>query len=96
MSNVFRAQTLFTLKLDCVTDISTASVLKILYTKPNGITGDWIAVRDGATNVIKKDMANGEIDIAGEWQFQSYVVIGGYAGFGDIVRYKFYEPIKVP
>jgi hypothetical protein len=94
MSDLFKGQKLLTIRLDCVTDISSATVMKILYKKPDGTFGEWIATRDGVTNKIQYSVSNGEIDQAGEWVFQSYVEIGTLPGYGSKVSQRFLTVLK--
>ena len=94
MSDVFKGQELLTIKLDCVTDIGSATVLKILFKKPDGSVGEWVAQRDGATNKIYYTVSSGEIDQVGKWKLQSFVTIGGNDGLGDVVEVDFKQPLK--
>lgn len=83
---------IITLRLDTEIDISTATVKKILYKKPSGVTGGWDAIADG--NTLTYDLTNTDIDITGVWQFQTYVEIGGEKGFGEIVEQVFMKPLN--
>jgi hypothetical protein len=85
MSKIFKNQGLLTIKLDCGIDPSVATVKKILYKKPDGTKGEWDVVTDTG-NIIKFSPADDTIiDQKGTWRLQSYLVIGGKAGYGDVV-----------
>ena len=77
-------QSLLTIKLDTVFDISAATSLKILYKKPDETTGEWIGYLSGTT-LVAYDVLDGDLDQAGTWQLQSYVVVGGDKGYGEVV-----------
>jgi len=83
--NIFVGQGLLTLKLNMGSDISTASTKRILYKKPSGTTGYWAATLDGITT-LSYDLSNSDLNEAGIWTFQGYIVIGGRAGYGNPVQ----------
>lgn len=91
MSN-FITSGIITLRLDTQIDISAATVKKILYKKPSGVTGGWDATADGTALIY--DINNTDIDIPGVWQFQTYVEIGGNKGFGEVVEQVFMKPLN--
>jgi len=69
-------------------NVPSASVRRILYTKPDGITkGFWEATADGNDLVYLPQ--TGDIDQYGDWTFQSYILVGGKPGFGDVVTQRF-------
>lgn len=93
--DVFKKQTLLTIKLDTNdSDLASATVKKILYKKPDGKTkGEWDAYIDG-TNLCYDLTSAGEIDQVGTWEFQAYVVKGGLEGFGDVATRVFNKHLK--
>lgn len=91
--SVFKTQSLLTIRLDTLTDLSSATTKKILYKKPSGATGEWTATADSQTLVY--EVQAGDIDEAGTWEFQSSIVVGGRTGLGTIVSQKFNNPIVV-
>jgi hypothetical protein len=93
MSNVFKGQTLLTVKLETGLDISLASVRQILFKKPDGTKGAWIASADGLTK-LSYDVSTNDIDQVGIWKMQAFVTISGKDGFGDTVEINFKDNIK--
>lgn len=73
--------------LDVGTDISSATVLKIYYQKPDGTSGSWDASLESDNQSISYTTTTAnDLDQAGTWELQSYVEDGGYKGRGDITR----------
>lgn len=60
--------------LNVVIDISGASVRKISYRKPDGTTGQWTAAEESTTSISYTTTAITDLDQAGIWSLQSYVV----------------------
>ena len=67
--------------LDCGLDVSTATVRKIYVRSPTGAKKTWNASAEG-TNSIKYALIEGDIDISGEWELQSYIEMPGWKGRG--------------
>lgn len=65
-------------------DLSSATSPKIMYEKPNGVTGEWTATVDG-TDLIY-ETSNTDLDRKGVWKFQAYVLIGGLNKLGKIAK----------
>jgi hypothetical protein len=90
---VFNGQSLLQLKFDTGLNLAAATVLKILFERPDGTAGFWaVTVIDGTKlvyNVLETD-----INIAGNWQLQSYVEIAGKKGYGKIVTQNFKQSIN--
>ena len=73
--------------LNVSTDITAATSQKILYKKPNGDTGNWTAVKESNnTSISYTTPATTTIDVAGTWEFQSYVVTPSWELYGDMVE----------
>ena len=70
--------------LDCVEDISTSTVWKIKYEKPDGSSGSWTAVKEGTT-VYYTTAAVGDLDQDGCWCLQSYIESTAWTGHGERV-----------
>ncbi len=83
--SVFKTQTLLDLILDTNIDITSATVTRIYYEKPDGSVGFWAGTVEDTTK-IKYAIQTDNIDTAGTWRFQTQVVIGGRTGWGDIVQ----------
>ena len=73
-------------------DISAATTRRIIYRKPNGKTGYFTASQETTTSISYTTTAVTDIDEAGGWQFQAYVVTSTWTQYGTIVR----EDIEAP
>ena len=71
-------------------DISAATTLKIKYKKPGGSVEEWDGVLEGTTS-IKYTTVTGDLDTAGLWSFQAYVVLPSWTGHGELVQHQIYE-----
>lgn len=81
MNQVFRGQSLL-IEIDMGQDVSGASTPTILYTKPDGTTGSWIATTN--VNKLTYAAANGVLDIPGTWQLQGKIYLSGNRYFSGI------------
>ncbi len=90
--SLYKNQTMLTLVLDCGINVAGATVKKIFYKKPDKTTGEYLATAAGTK--LSYTFLDGQIDMAGIWQFQSYVEIGGKKATGEIVEQVFKEPLK--
>ena len=76
-----------TIKVDCVTDITTVSGQLIKYKKPSGVTGSWVATitNDANTGLGRYLEYDGltitDLDEEGDWKFQAYVAFSGGGAF---------------
>jgi hypothetical protein len=61
-----------------IVDLSTASVRKLIFRKPNGTTSAKTATltTDGTDGKIQYRAESGFLDMAGLWKFRGYVEIG--------------------
>ena len=92
MSHVFKTQSLLTLSVESsYASLASASSKVIKYTKPRGETGSFTATSAGTT--LTYALANGDIDQAGLWKFQAYIVVGGLIGLGAIDTHYFDTPL---
>ncbi len=75
-------------------DLSTGTVFKIYYRKPNGETNYWTAQKESDnTSISYTTIDSGDLDITGTWQLQSYVEISGWKGFGQVVSLLVSTPV---
>jgi hypothetical protein len=81
---IFKDQSLLTIELETNYDISAATEAKILYTKPDGTNGEFVGGVSSTTKVSYTVEA-GDLDQAGTWIMQAYVLIGGKIGYGGKV-----------
>jgi len=87
MSHIYKAQGLVIISLDTGKDISTATVMKILYRQPDGTKGSWVAtLKAGSNSVIQYTTANADLSLTGSWKLQAFVTVGGINEYGDIVE----------
>ena len=93
MSQVFNGQSMLQLKLDTGISLVGATTMKILYTDPNSVDGEWTVVSTDGTKLVYNVLET-DITVAGTWQMQAYVEIGGLIGYGDIVTQKFTAPLN--
>lgn len=92
MSKIFKNQGFFILTLDTGIDLTSATVTEIKYRKSNGERGEFTAsVVD--TTKLTYQFSNDDLDVAGLWQFQAYVEIGGLHAFGEIVTQDIKKPL---
>ena len=82
---IYKNQSLLNISLNTGINISAGSEFKILYKKPNNITGTWTGQLSGTTNVIYA-VQPGDIDKVGKWKLQAYVVVNGLYGYGEIIE----------
>lgn len=86
--SVFKTQSLLSIIADTkYSDLASASVKRILYTKPNGEKDYWDADVSGTKLIY--NVSNGDIDMEGVWKFQTYIEVGGLKGFGNIISQHF-------
>lgn len=92
MSQLFKNQSLLTITLETGIDLSTASVTRILFEKPNKKRGFFTASVSGTALVYV--VQNNDFDMEGEWKLQAYAEIAGKKAFGQIVNYKFLNTLN--
>lgn len=63
-------------------DISDASLVKIMYKKPDNTTGEWVGSVEGKST-ITYDTQAGDLDQAGEWDFRGYIEVGNFKGYSE-------------
>ena len=83
MTQLFVGDTGTQIILDCVVDISTATLMNIVAKKPNGVTVTWTATLNGTTAVQYITQAT-DIDTPGMWRMQAYVEMPGWNGRGAV------------
>jgi hypothetical protein len=71
------------IRLDTEINLTAATAPKILYTKPNGVTGQWTAAKQGTELVYTTNSS--DLDIPGTWKLQTLVTKNGGSEFGAIV-----------
>jgi len=74
---------------DAGSDISAQTTLKILYEKPDGTEGEWVASVYN-TNFAKYTTIADDIDMEGKWSFRIYVELPSWLGYGEVDSIKVY------
>ena len=73
--------------LNTGSNLSTGTVFKIYYRKPDGTTGSWTAQKESDDlSISYTTLSASDLDIVGTWALQSYVEISGWKGFGVSVN----------
>ena len=88
--------TLFTLTIkdgDSAVNISSATTKKIIIKKPSGtkLTYSTAFVSDGTDGKMKYNAVSGDLDEAGTYKLQSYVIISAGTFYTDITSFKVYR-----
>lgn len=68
---------------DVVVDLSTASVISIIFRKPDDTLLEVNATlyTDGTDGIIKYNAVDGDIDQSGRWKIQAYVELSSSAKY---------------
>ena len=76
-----------------VLNISAATTLQIIFRKPNGtsLTKTAAFTTDGADGQMQYTTVDGELDTAGTWNIQSYIVSSDGSWRTDVGSFKVYE-----
>ena len=63
-------------------DISSATTLQLVFRKPDGTVLEVTATLSGAgtDGKLYYDSVDGDIDLAGQWRVQAYVLMTGFEG----------------
>lgn len=81
MGKIYKEQIGVNIQLDTRFDLTGFSVAKILYKKPDGEEGFWIASVDGT--IISYTTLEDDLSLHGTWYLQAYVEISGAVYFGE-------------
>lgn len=84
--SVFQNQGLLAIKLDTGTNVTSASVKRILYKKPDGTSGYWTASSVENDTILVYNFIDTDLDQTGVWTFQAFVTISGRNGYGEYVQ----------
>jgi hypothetical protein len=80
--------------LDAEEDISAASVLRIEYIKPDGVTGYWDGSVEDLQYAFYITQSAGDLDQTGTWKLQLYIEINGAVLHGDIEDFHIYKRLE--
>lgn len=90
MGKIYKDDAGTVIDLDAGEDISTATSLKIYYTKPSGATGFWTASLQG-TSQLRYTTDSNDIDEAGVWTLQALVANLSGSWRGESVKVRVYD-----
>lgn len=78
-----------------VVDISSASVKQVVFKKPDltTVTKNCNFLTDGTDGIVTYTVASGDLDVAGIWMLQTYVVISGDEFRSNIISFKVHRNI---
>lgn len=93
MSQVFNGQSLLQIKVNTGLNLASATVVKILYKRPDGVSGEFVATGATGTELYYNVQAT-DVVVYGVWEMQSYVEIGGKKGYGEIFTIAFDKNLK--
>lgn len=88
MPQLFNNDSMLQLKLDTGISLVGATLMRILYTDPNGLQGEWTVVSTDGTKLVYNVLET-DITVPGIWQMQAAVTIGGLTGYGQIATQTF-------
>lgn len=90
--SVFSGQTLLLLSLETGYDLSTVSIVRIIYKKPDETVGSWVGAIDG-TAITFSEFTDTMLT-PGTWKFQAEVeTADGKKARGSIVEYEIEEKL---
>lgn len=75
---------------DVVVDVSTCTTKQMILRKPNGavLTKTAVFDTDGIDGKLKYLTVSGDLDVAGSWSAQAYVIFpGGFDGRSEVERF---------
>lgn len=77
---------------DEVVNLSGATTLNLIFKKPNGdiVTKAAVVITDGTDGGIKYTTVDGDLDVAGMWRMQGFIVLGSNSWSTDIISFKVY------
>ena len=76
--------------VDCGTDISTATTTNLLVSKPNGKVVTWVGTISNTTCIKYNTLLN-DLDQAGEYKLQAYIVLPTWSGRGQNSSFTVYK-----
>lgn len=93
MAKIYKGDVGTKLQMNAGCDISSASVLKIKYSKPNGNRGEWNATLAGTSSAYYVTKS-GDLNAVGLWRIQLYVVLPDWSGHGETVRFRVHNILR--
>lgn len=90
--SIFQGQGYLDIILDTGIDLSGASIVKVLFKKPDGTLGEWTGEVYEDTKV-KYEFADEDLDMEGSWRFEAYALIDNRSAYGDIIIKQVKQPL---
>jgi hypothetical protein len=78
------------IRLNAGSDISSNTVLKILYIKPDNTEGEWIAEVEDLQYAVYTTIVD-DLDVPGIWRLQIYTELASWSGLGETAQLKIYD-----
>ena len=94
LSKIYKADVGRKFRLDAETDISTATVSRLKYTKPDGTTGYWDGSIESSRYVFYITQSADDLDQTGSWRIQMYLEIDGAQLHGNIEDFHVYKRLE--
>lgn len=94
LSKIYKEDVGRKFSLDAETDISTATVAKLKYTKPDGTTGYWDGSIEDSRYVFYITQSVTDLDQTGKWKIQMYLEINGAELHGNIEDFHVYKRLE--
>jgi hypothetical protein len=89
---IYKNQSLAPISIDTgLSNLGSATVKKILFTRPDKTSGAWEATVSGTKLTYQPVTA--DLNQAGIWRLQVFVTIDGKDGYGDKTQITVEEPI---
>lgn len=93
MTKIYVGDTGTDIILDCGQSIAAATTAAIKYKKPTGVTGTWTGSVYN-TNYVLYTTDSDDLDVAGQWLLQSYVVTPTGTWLGETTAMTVYDSYK--
>lgn len=74
------------INVDTGADLSTVTVQKIFYKKPDGTIGEWVA-SISENRYLQYVTLEDDIDIPGIWKIQAYIETPAGVWYGDMAKF---------
>ena len=82
---------------DCegIVDLATATVMQIIFKKPNNTSSTVTAtlVTDGSDGKIRYITQEDDLNVVGMWLYEAYIELGGGKWHSDVGSFRVYENI---
>jgi hypothetical protein len=83
------------IKIDVAEDISSATVRKMKFSKPDGSTIEKTAVASGTTAIAFTTTVATDLDQIGAWERQAYLEMPAWKGHSTKVKFSVLDTITV-